>query len=111
MLTALHRKSQHMGMDDDLAQRLPWGGRGLDCGAVLTETPQLTEESSWSGRSHLLKFVCIHKEDAEETSLSRRSFFLKFVHLHKEDAEETSLSRQSFFLKFVHLHKEDADDS
>ena len=86
---ARHRKSQRMGMDDDLAQRLPWGGRCLDCGAVLTETPQLTEE----------------------TSLSRRSFFLKFVHLHKEDAEETSLSRQSFFLKFVHLHKEDADDS
>ena len=108
---ARHRKSQRMGMDDDLAQRLPWGGRCLDCGAVLTETPQLTEESSWSGRSHLLKFVCIHKEDAEETSLSRRSFFLKFVHLHKEDAEETSLSRQSFFLKFVHLHKEGADNS
>ena len=108
---ARHRKSQRMGMDDDLAQRLPWGGSCLDCGAVLTETPQLTEESSWSGRSHLLKFVCIHKEDAEETSLSRRSFFLKFVHLHKEDAEETSLSRQSFFLKFVRIHKEDTDDS
>lgn len=86
---ARHRKSQRMGMDDDLAQRLPWGGRCLDCGAVLTETPQLTEESSWSGRSHFLKFVCIHKEDAEETSLSRQSFFLKFVHIYKEDADDS----------------------
>ena len=86
---ARHRKSQRMGMDDDLAQRLPWGGRCLDCGAVLTETPQLTEESSWSGRSHFLKFVCIHKEDAEETSLSRRSFFLKFVHIYKEDTDDS----------------------
>ena len=89
MLTARHRKSQRMGMDDDLAQRLPWGGRCLGCGAVLTETPQLTEESSWSGRSHFLKFVCIHKEDAEETSLSRRSFFLSFVLLHKEDTDDS----------------------
>ena len=89
MLTARHRKSLRMGMDDDLAQRLPWGGRCLDCGAVLTETPQLTEESSWSGRSHFLKFVCIHKEDAEETSLSRQSFFLNFVRLHKEDADDS----------------------
>ena len=89
MLTALHRKSQRMGMDDDLAQRLPWGGRCLDCGAVLTETPQLTEESSWSGRSHFLKFVCIHKEDAEETSLRGRSFFLSFVRLHKEDTDDS----------------------
>ncbi len=89
MLTALHRKSQHMGMDDDLAQRLPREGRCLDCGAILTETPQLTEESSWSGRSHFLKFVCIHKEDAEETSLSGRSFFLKFVRVHKEDADDS----------------------
>ena len=86
---ARHRKSQRMGMDDDLAQRLPWGGRYLDCGAVLTETPQLTEESSWSGRSHFLKFVCIHKEDAEGTSLSRQSFFLKFVRVHKEDADNS----------------------
>ena len=86
---ARHRKSQRMGMDDDLAQRLPWGGRCLDSGAVLTETPQLTEESSWSGRSHFLKFVCIHKEDAEETSLSRQSFFLKFVRIHKEDADDS----------------------
>ena len=89
MLTALQRKSQRMGMDDDLAQRLPWGGRCLDCGAVLTETPQLTEESSWSGRSHFLKFVCIHKEDAEERSLRRRSFFLKFVCVHKEEAGDS----------------------
>ena len=86
---ARHRKSQRMGMDDDLAQRLPWGGRCLDCGAVLTETPQLTEESSWSGRSHFLKFVCIHKEDAKETSLSRQSFFLKFVCVHKEEAGDS----------------------
>ena len=86
---ARHRKSQRMGMDGDLAQRLPWGRRCLDCGAVLTETPQLTEESSWSGRSHFLKFVCIHKEDAEETSLSRQSFFLKFVRIHKEDADDS----------------------
>ena len=89
MLTARHRKSLRMGMDDDLAQRLPWGGRCLGCGAVLTETPQLTEESSWSGRSHFLKFVCIHKEDAEETSLSRQSFFLKFVCVHKEEAGDS----------------------
>ena len=86
---ARHRKSQRMGMDDDLAQRLPWGGRCLDCGAVLTETPQLTEESSLRGRSHFLKFVCIHKEDAEETSLSGRSFFLNFVHIYKEDADDS----------------------
>ena len=86
---ARHRKSQRMGMDDDLAQRLPWGGRCLDCGAVLTETPQLTEESSLSGRSHFLKFVCIHKEDAEETSLRRRSFFLSFVRLLKKYADDS----------------------
>lgn len=86
---ARHRKSQRMGMDDDLAQRLPREGRCLDCGAILTETPQLTEESSWSGRSHFLKFVCIHKEDAEETSLRGRSFFLKFMRLHKEDADNS----------------------
>ena len=67
MLTALHRKSQHMGMDDDLAQRLPREGRCLDCGAILTETPQLTEETSLSGRSHVLKFVRIHKEDADDS--------------------------------------------
>ena len=89
MLTAPHRKSLRMGMDDDLAQCLPWGGRCLDCGAVLTETPQLTEESSWSGRSHSLKFVCIHKEDAKETSLRGRSFFLKFVRVHKEDTDDS----------------------
>lgn len=67
MLTARYRKSQRMGMDDDLAQRLPRGGRCLDCGAVLTETPQLTKESSWSGRSFFLKFVRIHKEDADDS--------------------------------------------
>ena len=89
MLTARHRKSQRMGMDDDLAQRLPWGGRCLGCGAVLTETPQLTEESSWSGRSFFLKFARVHKEDAKETSWSRRSFFLKFVRVHKEDVDDS----------------------
>ena len=86
---ARHRKSQRMGMDDDLAQRLPWGGRCLDCGAVLTETPQLTEETSLSGRSHFLKFECIHKEDAKEISLCGRSFFLNFVHIYKEDADDS----------------------
>lgn len=86
---ARHRKSQRMGMDDDLAQHLLRGGRRLGCGAVLTETPQLTEESSWSGRSHFLKFVCIHKEDAEETSLRGRSFFLSFVRLHKEETDDS----------------------
>ena len=89
MLTAPHRKSLRMGMDDDLAQRLPRGGRCLDCGAVLTETPQLTKESSWSGRSLFLKFVRIHKEDAEETSLRGRSFFLKFLRVHKEDTDDS----------------------
>ena len=89
MLTAFQRTPLRVGMDDDLAQRLLRGGRCLDCGAVLTETPQLTEESSWSGRSHFLKFVCIHKEDAEETSLCGRSFFLKFVRVHKEDADDS----------------------
>ena len=89
MLTARHRKSQRMGMDDDLAQRLPWGGRCLDCGAVLTETPQLTEETSLRGRSHFLKFVCIHKEDAKEISLCGRSFFLNVVHIYKEDADDS----------------------
>jgi len=88
MLTAPHRKSLRMGMADDLAQRLPRGGRCLDCGAILTEIPQLTEE----------------------TSLSRRSFFLKFVRIHKEDAKEISLCGRSFFLNFVHIYKEDADD-
>ena len=78
-----------MGMDDDLAQRLPWGGRCLDCGAVLTETPQLTEETSLRGRSHFLKFVCIHKEDAKEISLCGRSFFLSFVRVHKEEAGDS----------------------
>ena len=89
MLTALHRKSQRMGMDDDLAQRLPWGGRCLDCGAILTETPQLTKDTSLSGRSFFLKFVRIHKEDAKESSWSGRSFFLKFVRVHKEDADDS----------------------
>ena len=89
MLTAPHRKSLHMGMDDDLAQRLPRGERRLDCGAILTETPQLTKETSWSGRSFFLKFVRLHKEDAKGTSLSRRSFFLKFVRVYKEDADDS----------------------
>ena len=67
MLTARHRKSLRMGMDDDLAQRLPWAGRCLDCGAVLTETAQLTKESSLRGRSFFLKFVRVHKEDADDS--------------------------------------------
>ena len=67
MLTARHRKSLPMGMDDDLAQRLPWGGRCLGCGAVLTETPQLTEEGRWSGRSFFLSFVRLHKEEADDS--------------------------------------------
>ena len=67
MLTALHRKSLRMGMDDDLAQRLPWGGRCLDCGAILTETSQLTKETSLSRRSFFLKFVRVHKEDTDDS--------------------------------------------
>ena len=66
-LTALHRTPLRVGMDDDLVQRLPWGGRRLDCGAVLTETPQLTEETSLSGRSFFLNFVHIYKEDADDS--------------------------------------------
>ena len=89
MLTAFQRSPLRVGMDDDLAQRLLRGGRRLDCGANLAETPQLTKERSLSGRSHFLKFVCIHKEDAEETSLRRQSFFLKFVRVHKEDADDS----------------------
>ena len=89
MLTALHRSPLRVDMDDDLAQSLLRGGRRLDCGANLAETPQLTEETSLRGRSHFLKFVCIHKEDAEETSLRRRSFFLSFVRLLKEDADDS----------------------
>ena len=89
MLTALHRGPLRVGMGDDLAQRLLRGGRRLGCSANLAETPQLTEETSLSRRSHFLKFVCIHKEDAKETSLRRRSFFLSFVRLHKEDADDS----------------------
>ena len=74
MLTATHRKSLCMGMDDDLAQRLPRGGRRLDCGAVLTETPQLTEGRSWSGRSFFLKFVRVHKEDADDSCIASWRF-------------------------------------
>lgn len=74
MLTSLHRKSPRMGMDDDLAQRLPWGGRCLDCGAVLTETPQLTEETSWSRRSFFLKFVRVHKEDTDDSCVASWRF-------------------------------------
>ena len=56
-----------MGMDDDLAQRLPREGRRLDCGANLTETPQLTKETSLRGRSFFLNFVRIHKEEAGDS--------------------------------------------
>ena len=65
MLTAFQRSPLRVGMDDDLAQRLLRGGRRLDCGANLTETPQLTKERSLSRRSFLLKFVRVHKEDVE----------------------------------------------
>ncbi len=88
-LTALQLTPLRVSMDDDLAQRLLRGGRRLDCGANLAETPQLTKERSLSGRSFFLKFVRIHKEDAEETSLSGRSFFLNFVHIYKEDADDS----------------------
>lgn len=64
---APHRKSLRMGMDDDLAQRLPRGGRCLDCGAILTETSQLTKETSLSRRSFFLKFVRVHKEDTDDS--------------------------------------------
>ena len=89
MLTVFQRSPQRVGMDDDLVQRLLRGGRRLDCGANLAETPQLTEETSLRGRSHFLKFVCIHKEDAKEISLCGRSFFLNFVHIYKEDADDS----------------------
>ena len=89
MLTAFQRTPLRVGMDDDLAQRLLRGGRRLDCRANLAETPQLTEETSLRGRSHFLKLVCIHKEDAKEISLCGRSFFLKFVRLHKEDVGDS----------------------
>ena len=67
MLTAFQRSPLRMGMDDALAQRLLRGGKRLDCGANLAETAQLTEETSLRGRSHFLKFVCIHKEDADDS--------------------------------------------
>ena len=89
MLMALQRSPLLVSMDDDLAQRLLRGGRRLDCGANLAETAQLTEETSLRGRSHFLKFVCIHKEDAKEISLCGRSFFLNFVHIYKEDADDS----------------------
>ena len=74
MLTAPRRKSPCMGMDDDLAQRLPRGGRCLNCGAVLTETPQLTKETSLSRRSFFLKFVRIHKEDTDDSCIASWRF-------------------------------------
>ena len=86
---ALQRSPLLVSMDDDLAQRLLRGGRRLDCGANLAETAQLTEETSLRGRSHFLKFVGIHKEDAKEISLCGRSFFLNFVHIYKEDADDS----------------------
>ncbi len=66
MLTAFQRSPLRVGMDDDLAQRLLRGGRCLDSGANLAETPQLTKERSLSGRSFLLKFVRIYTEDADD---------------------------------------------
>ena len=67
MLTAFQRSPLRVGMGDDLAQRLLRGGRRLDCRANLAETPQLTEEGSWSGRSFFLNFVRLHKEDADDS--------------------------------------------
>ena len=67
MLTAFQRTPLRVGMDDDLAQRLLRGGRRLDCGAVLTEIPQLTEETSLSRRSFFLKFVRVYTEDADDS--------------------------------------------
>ena len=67
MLTALHRSPLRVGMDDDLAQRLLRGGRCLDSGANLAETPQLTKERSLSGRSFFLKFVRVYTEDADDS--------------------------------------------
>jgi len=66
MLTAFQRSPLRVGMDDDLAQRLLRGGRRLDCGANLAETPQLTEETSLSRRSFLLKFVRVYTEDTDD---------------------------------------------
>lgn len=66
MLTVLHRTPLRVGMYDDLAQRLLRGGRCLDSGANLAETPQLTKERSLSGRSFFLKFVRIYTEDADD---------------------------------------------
>ena len=74
MLTAFQRSPLRVGMDDDLAQRLLRGVRRLDCGANLAETPQLTKERSLSGRSFLLKFVHLHKEDTERLYRSLRRF-------------------------------------
>jgi len=63
---ALQRSPLLVGMNNDLVQRLPWGGRCFDCGAVLTETPQLTKETSLSRRSFLLKFVRVYTEDTDD---------------------------------------------
>ena len=67
MLTVLHRTPLRVSMDDDLAQRLLRGGRRLDCGANLAETPQLTKQRYLCGRSFLLKFVRIYTEDADDS--------------------------------------------
>ena len=74
MLTAFQRSPLRVSMDDDLAQRLLRGGRRLDCGANLGETPQLTKERYLSGRSFFLSFVRVHKEDAEHLYRSFRRF-------------------------------------
>lgn len=63
---AFQRSPLRVSMDDDLAQRLLRGGRRLDCGANLAETPQLTKERSLSRRSFLLKFVRVYTEDADD---------------------------------------------
>ena len=56
---ARHRKSQRMGMDDDLAQRLLRGVRRLDCRANLTETPQLNRGNQLTWAKSLLE-VRVH---------------------------------------------------
>ncbi len=66
MLTAFQRSPLCVGMDDDLAQRLLRGGRRLDCGANLVETPQLTKQRYLCGRSFFLKFVRVYTEDADD---------------------------------------------
>ena len=59
MLTAFQRSPLRVGMDDDLAQRLLRGGRRLDCGANLAETPQLNRGNQLTWAKSLLE-VRVH---------------------------------------------------